>query len=133
MSAPASSSGYYMDEICEIIISGQVLEVNLFSGNYDDTAVYKVISKVDALAGGRQFFVLLTCTRGSQYTFWGLKRLASSDTLNCALARAYVFRSMPQQLMGEMFYSLHKPEKPTRFFSNYEDANKWLESLTESE
>ena len=46
-----------------------------------------------------------------------------------ALAEAYVTHSLPQKLVGNFYLQFNKPPRPTRMFTNADDALKWLKGF----
>lgn len=43
-----------------------------------------------------------------------------------ALAEAYVLRSLPQKIVGDFFLRFNNPGRPTRIFTQKEQAIQWL-------
>ena len=49
------------------------------------------------------------------------------------LADAFVITSLMQRILAKIYITFNKPYVPTRFFSNMEDAEKWIKSLNKAE
>lgn len=45
------------------------------------------------------------------------------------LADAFVINSLPQKVIGNLMLRLNQPAVPTRFFSNVEEAQAWINKL----
>lgn len=45
-------------------------------------------------------------------------------------ADAFIIKSLPQKIIGNFFLKFHKPKIPTKLFSDYTKAIKWLKEYT---
>ena len=55
-----------------------------------------------------------------------LKFLAKNENMPYSKVSAYIANSISQKLLGNFYLNINKPERPTRFFNNKEDAINWL-------
>ncbi len=51
---------------------------------------------------------------------------ASEERNKIVLADAFVIHSLPQKLVGNFYLKFNRPPKPTRLFTNQQEAIKWL-------
>lgn len=54
---------------------------------------------------------------------------ASAEAVQYTLAEAYVVSNLAQKIVGNFYVNFHKPQVPTKIFTNTEEAVKWLKSL----
>jgi hypothetical protein len=54
--------------------------------------------------------------------------LAQKESLPYSLADAYVINSFPQKLAANFYLKVNKPSRPTKMFTNTEEALKWLKT-----
>lgn len=76
--------------------------------------------------GEKKLPVLILC---SQYTTGDvdmLKYLSKNQNNPFSLADAFVINTMAQKIIGNFYLKLISPERPTKMFSNKEDALIWL-------
>ncbi len=55
--------------------------------------------------------------------------LAGPDADRVSLAHALVVKGLPLKILGNAYLRINKPMRPTRLFTNEEEAEKWLERL----
>jgi hypothetical protein len=117
---------YSIEGLCEFMVCESFIEINVHTGIFDESQISQMVSTLDEISLGKQFLILVNPDKGARVTFMGLRKLASAQTLQYALARAYVLRSMHQKLMAELFMKVYSPASPIRFFREPEEAMKWL-------
>ncbi len=62
-----------------------------------------------------------------------VREYVASDSRSALVsADAFVINSLPQRLMASMYKKINKPVRPTRFFSNEQDALPWLKQYVDS-
>ncbi len=54
--------------------------------------------------------------------------LAKKESLPYSLADAYVINSFPQKLAANFYLKVNKPARPTKMFTNSEEALNWLKT-----
>lgn len=91
----------------------------------DVEQVKEVITATGKVTGGRKVPVLVLA---GEYTLPTVKaRHYIAEPGNpYALAEAYVLRSLPQKIVGNFFLRFHNPGRPTRIFTQKEEAIQWL-------
>lgn len=52
--------------------------------------------------------------------------LAKNENMPYSKVSAYITNSVSQKLLGNFYIKINKPERPTKFFNNKEDAVTWL-------
>jgi hypothetical protein len=122
-------AGYYLDDLCEITVGEGILEVNIFGRQFEEEQVDQVISKVEEMAGEKQFLVLTIVDPEARVNFWGLRKLSGTSAMKYARAKAYVIHSTRHQLMAEVFFKLYRPSRPIKVFNDREAARKWLSAF----
>jgi hypothetical protein len=55
-----------------------------------------------------------------------LKYISKNENMPYSKASAFVTNSISQKLLGNFYLKIQRPERPTRFFNNKQDANSWL-------
>ncbi|MBI1836470.1 MAG: hypothetical protein HYR91_04320 [Flavobacteriia bacterium] len=58
--------------------------------------------------------------------------LAKKEALPYSLADAYVICSFPQKLVANFYLRINKPARPTRIFTDKNEAIKWLKTFFEA-
>jgi hypothetical protein len=77
---------------------------------------------------GKKIFFLLEL-QGEAYTTKEARELAASPGHATHHGAVAIFSNkLPYQLLGNLYIRINKPKAPTRFFSNRNDAVKWLRS-----
>lgn len=57
------------------------------------------------------------------------KFIAQKDSNPYAKAEAYVIKDLSQKIVGNFFLKVDKPARPTKIFSNEQDALEWLKKF----
>jgi hypothetical protein len=70
--------------------------------------------------------VLVLCREHANTNIELLKVLAKNENNPYSTADAFVIKSMSQRILANFYVKIHKPERPTKFFSSKEDAMTWL-------
>lgn len=86
----------------------------------------KELVAIQTEMGGKRLPVLILC---SQYTTGDvemLKYLSKNQNNPFSLADAFVIRTMAQKIIGNFYLKLISLERPTKLFSNEEEAINWL-------
>ena len=77
----------------------------------------------------RKFPVLFIAKEFSVPSSESREYLAKKESLPYSLADAYVIYSFPQKLIGNFYLKVNKPARPTKIFTNEEEAVKWLKTF----
>lgn len=82
-----------------------------------------------SVVGDRKFPVLFIANEFSVPSSESRDYLAKKEALPYSLADAYVICSFPQKLIGNFYLKVNKPGRPTKIFTDKEDAIKWLKTF----
>ena len=55
--------------------------------------------------------------------------VAKGDGARFSIAEAFIIHSIAHKLIANFYIKVEKPQKPTHFFSNIPDAEKWLRTF----
>jgi hypothetical protein len=89
----------------------------------------ELTNAAEELGNGRRFYNLINV---------GALTLPNKEAreLSCSLegsaykkADAFVINSLPQKIMANVLLKINRPTVPTKFFSQIDEAEKWLQSL----
>jgi hypothetical protein len=91
--------------------------------------VKEIVNSLEELGGGTKFPLLILTPVFTLPTPDAREYIASAASNPYASAEAYIIRSLPQKLVGNVFLSFNKPSRPTRLFSDEAKAEEWLRSF----
>lgn len=77
----------------------------------------------------RKFPVLFIAKEFSVPSSESRDYLAKKESLPYSLADAYVICSFPQKLIGNFYLKFNKPGRPTKIFTDKDEAIKWLKTF----
>ncbi|MBP8033340.1 MAG: hypothetical protein KAZ71_02015 [Bacteroidia bacterium] len=75
---------------------------------------------------GKKIPILISGGKYSTTNVEVMKFLAKNENMPYSKVSAYITNSISQKLLGNFYLKINKPERPTRFFNNKEDAITWL-------
>jgi len=110
-----------IDGIARVNISGEE--------DIDVQHVKLVVDTLEELGSGKRFPLLIVVSEYILPTPEARAYIATPESDPFALAEAYVIRSFPQKLVGNMYLSFNKPARPTRLFNDEEKAVEWLKTF----
>lgn len=73
-----------------------------------------------------QLPVLTLCREHANTNIELLNAVAKNKNNPYSKADAFVIKSMAQRILANFYIKIHKPERPTKFFSSKDDAILWL-------
>jgi hypothetical protein len=76
--------------------------------------------------GGKRLPVLILCSQYTNGDVEMLKYLSKNKNNPYSIADAFVINTMAQKIIGNFYIKLISLERPTKMFSNKEDAINWL-------
>ncbi|MDF2449326.1 MAG: hypothetical protein K0R26_1830 [Bacteroidota bacterium] len=91
-----------------------------------DIADIKEIVSAQRMVSGKVLPVMVIGGQFSSTNIETLKYLAKNSNMPFSKASAFILKSTPQRLFGDFYLKFYKPERPTRFFKNREEAEKWV-------
>lgn len=79
--------------------------------------------------GGKPFKVLTEPEVNSQIESEVRNYLVAQDRKQRVKADAIIITNLPHRLLADFYMKFHRPDIPTKFFKNKEEAFEWLNSL----
>ena len=89
----------------------------------------KKIVQVQNELGGIKLPVLVLCSPNTTGDVSMLNYLAKNENNPNSKADAFVINSLAQKIIGSFYVKLISPERPTKMFTNKEDALIWLKQF----
>jgi hypothetical protein len=91
-----------------------------------------IVDTLEELGSGKKFPLLITVDEYVLPTPEARAYIATPGSNPFAMAEAYVIRSFPQKLVGNVYLSFNKPARPTRLFNDEEKAVEWLKTFLQA-
>ncbi|MCW3072246.1 MAG: hypothetical protein JWO44_2136 [Bacteroidetes bacterium] len=117
----AISVAIRIDGLAQVSISGDE--------EIDVQHVKLIVDRLEELGSGKRFPLLILVSEYILPTPEARAYIASPESDPFASAEAYVIRSFPQKLVGNIYLGFNKPARPTRLFNNEEKAIEWLKTF----
>lgn len=76
--------------------------------------------------GGEKLPVLVLCAEHATTNSELLNAISKNINNPYSKADAFVIKSMAQKILANFYIKINKPERPTKFFNNKEEAINWL-------
>ena len=76
--------------------------------------------------GGFKLPVLVLCSEHATTDTELLKTISKNANNPYSVADAFVIKSMAQKILANFYIKINRPERPTKFFNNKEEALIWL-------
>ena len=76
--------------------------------------------------GGFKLPVLVLCSEHANTDIELLNVISKNANNPYSIADAFVIKSMAQKILANFYIKIIKPERPTKFFNNKEEAIDWL-------
>lgn len=76
--------------------------------------------------GGERLPVLVLCSEHATTNSELLQSISKNENNPYSKADAFVIQSMAQKILANFYIKINKPERPTKFFNNKEEAIGWL-------
>jgi hypothetical protein len=89
-------------------------------------AIKEVISFIGKAAGDKAYPLLVISSKDSSIDTESMEYVAKKEADPHSTAVAFLISSISQKLLGNFYLSFNKPEKPTKIFTNLDEAVKWL-------
>jgi len=89
----------------------------------------EIIAGVGKLSKGKKVPVLTIFKPGNTADKGARDCTASAAGSQFTLADGFVIHNLPQKIIANFYLKINKPLKPTRFFSNENDALVWLKTF----
>jgi hypothetical protein len=78
---------------------------------------------------GQKMPVLVVCPEFATTNSEVLKFLSKNENFPLSKGGAYVVYSVAQKLMANFYLKINTPERPTKFFTNKDEATIWLKQF----
>lgn len=85
-----------------------------------------LIREAQKKMGGKRLPMLIYGGKYSSTNTDALKFISKNENMPYSKASAYLMFTLSQILLGNFYLKMNKPERPTRFFKNKEEAIIWL-------
>jgi hypothetical protein len=79
--------------------------------------------------GGQKLPVLVLCAEHATTNYDLLKTISKNINNPHSRADAFVIKSMAQRILANFYIKINKPERPTKFFNNKDEATHWLNAF----
>ena len=84
------------------------------------------IVKTQQVISGKKMPVLVLCDEFAMTGLDVMRYLSKNENFPYSSAGAYVFHSLSQKILANFYLKIHHPQRPTKFFTNKNDAIDWL-------
>jgi hypothetical protein len=91
--------------------------------------VKSIASACQKIGGGKAYPLLIKVGKYTLPSAEARKFIAQADSNPYAKAEAYVISDLPQRIVGNFFLKFDKPARPTKIFTNEEEAMEWLKQF----
>jgi len=91
--------------------------------------VKSIASACQKIGGGKAYPLLIKVGKYTLPSAEARKFLAQAESNPYAKAEAYVISDLPQRIVGNFFLKFDKPARPTKIFTNEEEAMEWLKQF----
>ena len=108
------------------IIDHGFYEVEVFDNADFSVSDLKQLVKAQQEHFDIQLPVLTLCSEHANTNIELLNVIAKNKNNPYSKADAFVIKSMAQRILANFYIKIHKPERPTKFFSSKDDAILWL-------
>ena len=120
-------SNFYKDEIFSVtLIDNSYYEVRVFENQdftVDDLATLVEAQKKSV---GLVLPVLVICENNVLADVILLSKLSQNEYNPYSKADAFVLNSIAQKILANFYTKINKPERPTKFFNDADEALIWL-------
>lgn len=121
----------------EIIFEGFVLKIHestfyevIVNDDYEfNTKDLEELVEAQKKIGEQLLPVLIMCAENATTNTDLLKVLSKNNNNPYSKADAFVISSMVQKILANFYIKVFKPERPTKFFNNKDEASKWLKQF----
>ncbi len=106
-----------------------VLEVLCSDHDYTENDIKEITLEIGKLTNGKKILLLVIGSRYSHFDSDARNYMATPESIQFSIAEAYVIQTLPQRLLLNFYIKVNKPAVPTRFFTEKNDAEKWLKRI----
>jgi hypothetical protein len=91
--------------------------------------VEEIVNAVEKITGGKAAPNLILTRPGAMVDKEAREFSSSPRGMQFTVADAMVIHNLPQKVVANFYLRINRPEKPTRFFSDEEEAITWLKKF----
>ena len=107
-----------------------IMYVNVVENQDDQVAAQKLVSTaIGEMTEGKKVPMLVEYQVVILPTLESREYWAQEESSPYTLAEAFVMRWLPMKLIGNFYLNFNKPPRPTRIFSDRDEAVEWLKTF----
>jgi len=106
-----------------------IIQVNCSDCTYNKQDIIDVTQAQVELSKGEKKLLLVIGSEDTNVESEAREFMAKEENTMYSIAEAYVIKSLGQRILVNFYIKVSKPKVPTMFFSNVNDAEKWLKSF----
>jgi hypothetical protein len=126
----AASEVHHFDRYDIFMRKDNIIQLNAYSGFYGDLEDGKnIVNTFKKLKGQDKCLILIVSASDATLTKENREFIASAEVSKIVKADAFVIRGLALRVLMNGYMKINKPNRPTRFFNNEEDAVKWLKQV----
>lgn len=120
-------SNFYQDKTFSVKLTDQsYYEVRVFENQEFNSVDLKNLVEAQKSNVGLILPVLVYCENNANADVVLLSKLSKNINNPYSKADAFVLNSIAQKILANFYVKINKPERPTKFFNNSEEALIWL-------
>jgi hypothetical protein len=113
--------------------SDGIMQVEVEPGAYSTVENIKLATQAIGKVGeGKRYPLLIVAGRDSTMDTEAMAFLAKEESTPYTIAVAGLIVSVSQKLLGNFYLRFNKPKKPTKIFTQLDEAVHWLEQYRQS-
>lgn len=109
-----------------------IVQINSKNHNYDTQDLKEINVAQGKITKGKRCALLVIVDPFADIDSDAREYMACAEATQFSIAEAYVIRSLAQKILANFYLKVGKPEVPTRFFNEQNDAEDWLRSYLPS-
>ncbi len=109
----------------------EITDLGFYKVCVNDTCEFSVedlkkLVSIQLEMGAEKLPVLVICAEHAATNLDLLNAIAKNSNNPYSKADAFVIKSMAQKILANFYIKINKPERPTKFFNDIEEAKIWL-------
>ncbi|MDP2385386.1 MAG: hypothetical protein Q8M29_03370 [Bacteroidota bacterium] len=108
------------------LVEESYYELKIFAGVDIDIDDVKDIVAAQKQMGGKRLPTLVNAPPDAIVNVETMNYISKNENFPYSKAGAYLVSSSTQKLLSNFYLKLKNPQRPTKFFSNREEAVKWI-------
>jgi len=120
-------SNFYQNETFSVkVIDNSYYKVRVFENQEFTVDDLKNLVAAQKKNIGLVLPVLVFCENNAMADVLLLSKLSKNENNPYSKADAFVLNSIAQKILANFYVKINKPERPTKFFNNLDEASIWL-------